>query len=303
MMTIAQAFHTLTQSLELTDAERSEAQRQQNVLRDNLRKHLGGVERDILSGSYSRGTAIRPLHDIDIFVILDKQYHRDVYPSAVGESPERCLARVQEALEKAYPNKSKPRRQRRSVHVDMLGTGIGYDVVPAFEVRGGVFMIPDVDRKGWINTNPEGHKEKLELANRRAGSKLNSLIKLAKLWKRRQREQTPDFALRSFHLEVMAYSAFPAPPPSYPAGLRTLFEHVAAVVRLPCPDPSGAGPNIDQGVDQQERDKVCDAARAAADQARRALTYEEQGRHEEAHSLWRDLLGPDYPERGRPMKP
>ena len=62
-------------------AEGAAASKQQNVVRDNLQRHLGGIVRDALSGSYARRTAIRPLHDIDLFVVLDPATHRDVYPS------------------------------------------------------------------------------------------------------------------------------------------------------------------------------------------------------------------------------
>jgi hypothetical protein len=297
MMTVAWAFDQLSRNLELTERQREEASRQQKALRDKLHEHLGGIERDILSGSYSRRTAIRPLDDIDLFVILNRQAHHYVSPSGLGSSPQACLSKVQGALARAYPDKGTPRVQRRSVHVDFRGTGIGYDVVPAFEVGGEAYMIPDVGRASWIKTNPEAHKAALVAANRRAGDKLNPLIKMAKLWKRRQRERSPDFPLGSFHLEVMAYRAFSAPPPNYSAGLRELFERLASAVRTSCPDPAGVGPNVDHGMMQAERDEACSALHAAAARAEQALTYEKQGNVEQAHSLWRDLLGPDYLER------
>jgi Second Messenger Oligonucleotide or Dinucleotide Synthetase domain len=298
MMTVAQAFDQFSRNLALTETQRDEASRQQKALRDKLHEHLRGIDRDILSGSYSRNTAIRPLDDIDLFVILSKDIHRDVYPSGFAQSPQACLSKVQSALARAYPGNGTPKLQRRSVNVEFSGTGIGYDVVPAFEVGGGAYMIPDVDRASWIRTNPEAHKAALVEANRRAGDKLNPLIKMAKLWKRRQRERASDFPLGSFHLEVMAYKAFSTPPPSYSVGLRTLFERLAAEVQNTCRDPADVGPNIDHGMTQQKRDTVSSALRKAAAQAEQALAYEGQGRVEQAHGLWRDLLGPEYPARG-----
>jgi hypothetical protein len=291
MRTITQAFAEFLQRLELTDAEREKASTQQNVVRDRLRQNLSGFERDILSGSYSRRTAIRPLNDIDIFIILDARYHADVYPHA---PPEQCLKKVQHALAQAYPNKEQARIQGRSVNIEFTGTGISYDVVPAFSDAGGVYRIPDRGRQSWIRTDPEKHKTACQAANERAGSKLNPLIKAAKRWNCENGR-----LLRSFHLEVMAYQAFNAPPSNYQEGLRALFAHLADAVARTCADLAGVGPNIDAGMTSEERGRIQKALREAAAQAQRAVELERLGRTEEAHSLWRGLLGADYPEKGR----
>jgi hypothetical protein len=290
MMTVTQAFEQCLQGLELTEAERAEASRQQNVVRDNLRRHLGGVERDFISGSYGRRTAIRPLNDIDLFVILDRRIHADVYPPT---SPEHCLQKVQRALAAAYPGKSAAKLQGRSVNIEFQGTGIGYDVVPAFAVSGDMYMIPDRDRRSWINTDPERHWAACTAANERAGGKLHPLIKLAKQW-----NQEHGRILRSFHIEVMAYRAFGAPPPSYPAGLAALFDYLAQAVMLACPDPAAVGPNIDAGMTSQERSQAQHALRHAGARAHEAIEHDRQGHLGMAHAIWHELLGNVYPARG-----
>ncbi len=290
MLTITQAFEKCIQNLELTEAERANASNQQNVVRDNLQTHLGGVTRHFLSGSFSRRTAIRPLNDIDLFIILDPAVHRDVYPPA---TPEQCLQKVQRALQKAYPNKPAARIQGRSVNIEFQGTGIGYDVVPAFAVSENRYMIPDRERQSWINTDPERHKAACTAANTRAGSKLNPLIKLAKQW-----NQEHGRVLRSFHIEVMSYSAFSSPPASYPEGITALFEYLASAVLVPCQEPAGVGPRIDAGMPSQERGKANQAFQQAATNARKALELDRLGRVREAHGIWRELFGVVYPERG-----
>lgn len=293
MSTIAQAFDTFLRRLELTDNEREEASRQQRSLRDNLRAQLGHGIRDILSGSYSRGTAIRPLNDIDVFVVLDPVAHRDGYPPA---TPATCLKKIHAALKAAYPG-HEPRIQGRSVHIDFTGTGIGYDVVPAFEERSaGEYKIPDRDRDAWIRTNPEKHKAACVAANDRAGGKLNRLVKAAKRWN--QRQPAPN-QLRSFHLEAMSYGAFSTGPASFPEGLAALFAFLADRVLTSCPDPAGVGPHIDASMPQPDRTAARQSLLAAAKEAQRALQLDRQGHTEQAHWIWRELLGDDYPERGR----
>jgi hypothetical protein len=291
MLTVLQAFQQFLENLELTESERSEASRQQKVLRDNLNKHLDGITRDILSGSYSRATAIRPLNDIDLFVILNKQVHTDV---TTAMPPEQCLKKFQKALASAYPNKNAAEIQGRSVHIDFIGTGIGYDVVPALEMTGGDYMIPDRDRKTWIRTNPEKHRQACIAANERAGGKLNRLIKAAKQWKNRHNIRL----LRSFHVEVMAYGAFNGPPPNFPAALQALLEHLGNAIAARCPEPAGVGPHIDAGMPQEDRTRIQKALREAASFAKQALLLDAQGRTAEAHAVWGKLLGSTYPEKG-----
>jgi hypothetical protein len=293
MATVAQAFDTFLRSLELTDSERKEASTQQKSLRDSLAAKLGGVQRDILSGSYSRRTAIRPLNDIDLFVILDPVLHKSCYPPA---APITCLQKIQSALKAAYPSHN-PRLQGRSVHIDFTGTGIGYDVVPAFEEKhAGEYKIPDRDRGDWIRTNPEKHAEACKKANERAGDKLNRLVKAAKRWNCQQPEKAQ---LRSFHLEVMSYEAFSTGPESFAQGLADLFAFLANRVLSTCADPAGVGPNVDAGMTQAERTAARTALDAAAKTANVALALDRAGRTEEAHAHWRSLLGSDYPEKGR----
>src|SRR5262245_42164944 len=99
MANVAQAFQSFLSSLELTDSDRAEASRQQEYLRNQLQQSLGGVETSLLMGSYRRGTAIRPLGDIDVFVVLNRATHgafRD-------KPPLRLLERIDRALRSSYP--------------------------------------------------------------------------------------------------------------------------------------------------------------------------------------------------------
>ena len=68
MWSVPEALERFIQSLELTPAQQQAATEQHTRLRGCLRQKLGTT--DFLSGSYSRNTAIRPLHDIDVFVVM-----------------------------------------------------------------------------------------------------------------------------------------------------------------------------------------------------------------------------------------
>ena len=296
MPTVTQAFDNFMRGLELTEPEKKEASRQHNDLRARIREHLGGVLHDIIVGSYARRTAIRPLNDIDLFLVLDSK----VFTNHRTQAPEHTLDRVRQALQRCYPAPSPSVRiQGRSVNIEFAGTGIGYDVIPAFPqtpftpqlLEDVVYEIPDRERKAWIKTNPARHKQRCVAANDQAGGMLNRLIKAAKHWNRAQRGSDGRKLLRSFHLEVMAYEAFAAKPVDERRGLRDLFTFLQERVTRKCPDPAGLGPHIDAGMGPEERQQIQAKLREAARLAGEAVRHEERGDHAGACRHWKVLLG------------
>ena len=293
MRTVGQAFEQFMQSMELHAGEDREAKRQERYVFDAMRRHLGPRE-SILSGSYGRSTAIRPLHDIDLFLIFTAAAR------GTGEavSSEAFLMRVKQALEQEFPGKQ-ARLQNRSVNIEFSGTGIGFDVVPALEDsrRPGIYWIPDLRKGEWIQSNPRKHIEACDTANTRATQRLKPLIKAIKRWNQLQGKPVP-----SFLLEVMAYKGIDSYQSdghlsAYAQGLAHLFKFMSEHTLDQWPEPAGLGPPVNAGVGQanllQGQQRLSGAARKAA----RALELERGGDMVGAHALWRALLGTDYPER------
>lgn len=285
MPTVPQVFDQLVRNLELTPREQNDASRQQNVLRGNLRATLT-IAQDFISGSYQRRTAIRPLKDIDLVLVLDEAKHRALR----SEPPQKMLALVRDALTRAYPNAAPPREQARSVNITFRGTEIGYDVVPAFRHAAGGYLIPDRERGAWIRSDPDLHRKACIAANQAAGNMLNPLIKMAKALNARHHRP-----MRSFHLEVMAYSAFAGRPAALDTGLYQLLRHLADRVLQSSPDPAKLGPNIDQGMDSDTRATIRRAVQGWATTAEQAIRATERGNLELAHATWSSLFGPLYP--------
>ncbi len=288
-MNVASTFQSYLSSLELTDRERADASAQQVALRDRLRGHLAGVIDSRLVGSYRRGTAIRPLKDIDVFVVLDAREHRRDAP----ESPLRLLQTIERALRACYPG-HKPRIQGRSVNIGFSGTEIDYDIVAAFaptwtgaaDSEPPYYEIPDRRASTWIRTNPAKHREACIAANERAGGMLNGLIKAVKHWNRANGK-----TLSGFHIEVMSYSALWSKPDDPRAGLRGLFQHLATAVQSACPDPAGLGPAIDADLTSQKRTDARSLLQYASQVAQAAVDAERKGDYAAAIARWRSLLG------------
>lgn len=294
-MRLRQAIHELITHLELTPAEQAQASRQHVHLRDGLSRTLILDPRynTFLTGSYSRSTAIRPLNDIDLFCVLTRT--PDTGPHL---TPTAALTRVKTALDAMYHGKTAI-RQNRSVHIDFSTTGIGYDVVPAFVdpdfAANEVFLIPDKATGRWIRSNPRVHQDLSVQANAATDGELKPLTKALKYWNRRLPR---DRQLRSFHLEVMAWSALTAPPDSRADGLLHLFEALATRIQHPTPDPAHLGGDLDEDLTPDDRRAARRELENAAAHIRRAIDLDAAGAADAAHTLLRSLFGEAYPVGG-----
>ncbi|WP_141593464.1 nucleotidyltransferase [Myxococcus sp. AB056] len=284
MWSVGEALERFISSLELTEGQRSEVSRQHTLVREELSRRLAGCETSFLSGSYSRSTAIRPLHDIDIFTVVGRA------SSTSPETPDAALKRVRQALHAAWPNKELAILQQHSVHLGFTGTGIEFDVVPAYQHPSqDHFLIPERNSGQWIRTNPRIHKELSTAANERAGKKLKPLIKAVKHWKREHDLRL----LGSFHLEVMGYEAFSRAPVGYLEGLETLFAFLANRVEQPVRDPAGFDKAVDERMTGGQRMAARNLLQGAARTVRLALS-ERDTRPEQAHQRLRELFGETY---------
>lgn len=303
MQTVSQAMDAFISSLKIASCDtdkdgercgkctRCDATRQRDLIRGHLEAAFS-VNEFLISGSFKRHTAIRPLNDIDLFVVLDRDRHSDLASAA----PIETLKAVQDVLDKAYPTKEHPILQGRSVNIEFVGTGLAFDVVPAFAVSGEQYTIPDRDTNRWIHTNPRLHAEHSTEANERAGKMAKPLVKALKHWNR-QHDPKP---VRSFHLELMVYDVLRSQPESHAKGIAYLLHRLGDRVLTRMPEPAGIGPDVDERLTDGERARARKLFLDGAAAADLALERAAAGHPGEAHFVWRQLLGSEYPEKGTP---
>ncbi|RYZ18059.1 MAG: nucleotidyltransferase [Myxococcaceae bacterium] len=276
-------------ALELSETRKAEV----IAKHTEVRQALGGEV--FLSGSYSRKTAIAPLHDVDMFAVrgeVDTSSQDIRGANGAVLTPAEVLKQVRQLLAAKWPEKELPLLQNHSVHIAFTTKDVEFDVVPAFRVRGrDVFRIPERETNRWIDSNPQKHGEQAQEANRRSGQQLNPLLKAVKQWNR-EHHSTP---LRSFHLEAMSYSAFPVPPPEqgHLAPLKRLFEHLSRRVQVPCPDPAGLGLDVDANLKPSQREAARQVLSSAAEELGRVLA-EELTAPEQAHRRLKKFFGSKY---------
>lgn len=181
-------------------------------LRSKLKERLSIMEEvesdgdediySFLTGSYKRGTIIRPPKDVDFFNVLLEDDYKDFTPS-------EALNILYAALADIFPEKEKAgeiKPQTHSITVVYSDT-LSIDVIPAFE-DGDAYRIPQVPQPSegdevWLVSNPKIHEDVVHEANEKTGGKLIPIIKLIKDWKR-TKCKPQNIPVTSFHLELLA---------------------------------------------------------------------------------------------------
>lgn len=245
-----------------------------------------------LSGSYKRDTAIRPQNiggvlqrpDVDIIVVTN---HTD------DDDPHVVLDLLNKALvEAGYKNL---KVNRRSVAVTLAS--VDMDVVPVIE-DDDAYLIPDVELKKWLTTNPPAHTQWTVDVNVAAGGRFKPLVKLVKWWRRvhlADLRRPKGFILECLVAKHMSYTE---------TNYETLFVELLEVIRdayalyvgigaVPfLEDPGVPGNNVFSNVTADEFKTFYDKVKEMAGLARKAKNETDDT---EALKLWRDVLGPRFP--------
>ncbi len=195
-----------------------------------LQEILGGTT--FQSGSYGRGTAIKPVNDLDVIWTLPVNIRKSIDVTKLEIST--ILQDVAKELTKNYQIKNKNVRvsaQSHSVLIEFPDRedDFSIDVVPAIELQEmnefnlPFYSIPEIGvikrylRKsfyetregniGWIKTDPKGYlNQTSEIYKKYPYYK--DCVKILKTWKRnwkKKLEKKVDMKLKSFHIEQIAY--------------------------------------------------------------------------------------------------
>jgi hypothetical protein len=163
-----------------------------------------GVDTTLI-GSYKRGVAIYPCHDVDVFVKLPKCPETD---------PEVVFTEVERVLVARYGKRAK--EQRRSMTVEGFAGDLSVDAVPAIP-SGARWRIPqtDHDRKKnqWEETDPERMTD-LSIARNDASQSVDGrhvYVPTVKLIRQSRRAHLGDAKPGGFYFELLTYWAFAVP--------------------------------------------------------------------------------------------
>jgi len=241
MLTIEEAFTKFKSRLELNDKERQDASKRQNEIRDIIRDKVN-LETDFLTGSYKRHTKTKPLKDVDIFCVLDKEKEGHF----LKKHPTDLLNHFKLLLEPKYGYLNVS-LGRRSVRVKFSNGNMtddkvmSFDVVPAFRENGHYVIADPYTLEKWTKTNPEIHTEKATAANKAFDNEWKPIVKMIKKWNDIQGKPIKP----SFLIEVMSLEIFRGPfTGGYIYELKSFFATAKLRLRDVWNDPAGLGPAV-----------------------------------------------------------
>lgn len=242
--TINSAFEKLKTNLEITDLQESTVSIRQNNVREVMKAGMEVMD-SFLTGSYSRKTLIAPLSeaDIDIFFVLAPIY----FNPNQNHCQAKLLDLVKTTLKRAFTRT--PDISRNGQAVTIKFTDFMVDVVPAFNRKGGGYLIPNAVNQTWISTDPKIHVQMMSLHNKRQQGRLVPLIKMIKGWNKKN-----GHFFQSFHLEVLAHQIYNNMQINdYPLAMQFFFEKARGLITQNNPDPAGYGGNVGSYINTQNK--------------------------------------------------
>jgi len=225
--------------IKVSDEEIENAKKWVRIIKEGFDELEGGSLVIEKTGSYNRNTAIRPMHDVDLFLILQ----RSEYTDDISELISLFKRKTQSIVEK----------YREELIGSIKGSGISVipaehgiiikyprdepqfmmDLVLAFPDPNKVdqFFIPD-DKK-WIKTSKAEHISALKNANVKHSGQSTKYIKILKYWNilnRKEKKREGLKPLKSFFLEKLILDNLSSSTVSLTSGIKHLFEKLSVEV-------------------------------------------------------------------------
>lgn len=182
------------------DEYRAQARRLREKLEGYLDEHPDfTLKKMLLSGSLAKGTALRSLNDIDVACYVSG--------ANAPKDVRSLLDYLAERLRKAFPNFSSDQVQPQtySVTVSFRGTGLDVDVVPILYDGDPQWYgnLISQDDGSFLKTSIPLHLDFAAKRRRAQEKHFAQVVRLAKFWARRMKQERDGFRFKSFMIEMI----------------------------------------------------------------------------------------------------
>jgi len=215
MSLVSDAFTVFLRKISPPEGQLEAAERSHKALRTFLENdsYFGRIVLDsFLNGSYARRTAVQPIKDVDIVVVVG--------PEWLESEPALAMESLRSKLSQRYDS-GRSRRRRRAVRVRL--SDIELDVVLAV-ARDGLerpLLIPDREVEKWILTHPKRQLQLIKSLAATTNGNYSRLARLLKAWAR-AKVAAPDRP-RSFVLECTVFHLLSRRPTDFAGELDDSF--------------------------------------------------------------------------------
>ena len=296
-LTIDQSFQKLLSNLHPTEKQRQRIK----ITRETIDSVLANDQRiflhtqkqpSFLTGSYSRSTIIRPIHDVDLYIRVHYGKH------AKDKSPRSILLLMASVLKKRYPKNTKVNVDSPCIIVNFFDYKFEVAPVVCYEDKPDIYDVPAPGSQSWMQCYPHIPSRWLSSCNHKNNKMFIPLIKFLKQWNRVNK-----VGLKSFHLELLTEKVFGSMTDiySYPQGIFDwiycvrdwLWENSYPFIE----EPGSSYKFVDDYVYEKKfrlrvmRNKIDTALK----KAERAYDFYLKGRHIAAKRIWRNMFGSMFP--------
>lgn len=277
-MTLLQSIDTLIDNITVTDRQEENIKNSLSNIEGHLKTKDNGlyVDETFTNGSWERDTIIRPLNDIDLFAVLNREKWQDEHGNL--PSPQSVLTKMKTYLNGLSDYKDKVCQDRPCVTIKLSDKN--FDVLPSFSQLGGGYMIPAYDLSGWTFSDPEQLTKDLNDTHKQKNYKLKPVIKVIKHWNREFNGKL----IPSYHVEEAAINMFKLNSfTNYEAAIRLWFQNAEYNLY------SHKFKSNDQYLTALNRikkvkDKLIDAKK-----------FYDEDEEDEATQIWKDVFGKEFP--------
>lgn len=305
-MNVSDAFGRYQSYVDADPESVKEARRRGHVFKGAFEK-LDEVHEVFISGSLARKTHRKPINDVDVVIVYDRDAHPDWgQPGASGEDALKYTsAKVNELLgatngtHERLVRLARPGNHAVKCFVDDPDDPDAFtvDAMPAFRTETGL-LIPEKTSKDWVPADPEYLIDQVA-ARTAAWIKYPGTVRMLKTWAKAQ----PGIAIKSLVMEVLALQFLRHDGTMQPIAVKEFFvraaNHIEAGYEVT--DPAGICGAIQNSLDYE---KLAECLRDAATKAGTAFSKQAIGEHTAAIRLWAEIFGDGFPsppqEPGKP---
>lgn len=274
-MNLLQSISKLIEKISITDKQEENIKASVKNITTTLEKddtlHL---KETFLNGSYERDTMIRPLDDIDIFVVLDESYWKDDF--GVMRKPQSVLDKIKDFLNDQNDYKGKVRQDRPCVTVELSNKS--FDILPAFEQIEG-YLMPNYNLESWIPTYPKILTENLKNAHRDYSYKLKDIIRVIKYWNKLNGKMIPSFHIEEVAIKIFKFKIFE----NFEKSIREWFEKAECNLEI---NKFKSNTQYDDFKNKLNRTKT---------KLQNAKEFLDKDNQYEAKKIWKDVFGKEFP--------
>lgn len=189
-MTLAQSVEQFISNITITDKQTANISAAYGNLQRTLVNSGNGLYaiKTFQQGSYDRDTIIRPLDDIDIFLVLNQSAY---FSFNQLENSQSVLTKLRAFLDNQHDYKGKVKQDRPCVTITLSDKR--FDILPCFGDDYYGYKIPARDLRSWTITNPVKHSNELTRVNGASSGNIVPAIRAIKHWNRENGKIIPSY--------------------------------------------------------------------------------------------------------------